>query len=152
MVRFLPRRELSPNIAFILILFVLWTGFLVRPFGAIVFGHLGDLIGRKFTVMLTLLLMGVATFVAWLQPDRRLGTGPSGGDARAAGPDARGPNMAGPPPTSRSTRPTASGAFIRAGFKSSPQRSALYSSGTTLSLRGDGTALRRGDEALKIKF
>ena len=45
-----------------------WTGFLVRPFGAIVFGHLGDLIGRKFTFMLTLLLMGAATFVVGLLP------------------------------------------------------------------------------------
>ena len=42
------------GVAFILSLFVFWTGFLVRPFGAIVFGHLGDLIGRKFTFMLTL--------------------------------------------------------------------------------------------------
>src|SRR3954452_21712336 len=53
--------SLDPNLAFILSLFVFWTGFLVRPFGAIVFGHLGDLIGRKFTFMLTLLLMGAAT-------------------------------------------------------------------------------------------
>ena len=45
-----------------------WTGFLVRPFGAILFGHLGDLIGRKFTFMLTLGLMGAATFVVGLLP------------------------------------------------------------------------------------
>jgi MFS family permease len=59
---------LDPNLALILSLFVFWTGFLVRPFGAIVFGHLGDLIGRKFTFMLTLLLMGAATFVVGLLP------------------------------------------------------------------------------------
>src|ERR1051325_8116758 len=59
---------LDPGLAFILSLFVFWTGFLVRPFGAIVFGHLGDLIGRKFTFMLTLLLMGAATFVVGLLP------------------------------------------------------------------------------------
>src|SRR5256885_11669339 len=59
---------MDPNLAFILSLFVFWTGFLVRPFGAIVFGHLGDLIGRKFTFMLTLLLMGAATFVVGLLP------------------------------------------------------------------------------------
>src|ERR1700688_1236684 len=59
---------IDPNIAFILSLAVFWTGFLVRPFGAIVFGHLGDLIGRKFTFMLTLLLMGAATFVVGLLP------------------------------------------------------------------------------------
>ena len=60
--------SLDANVAFILSLFVFWTGFLVRPFGAIVFGHLGDLIGRKFTFMLTLLLMGAATFVVGLLP------------------------------------------------------------------------------------
>jgi MFS family permease len=59
---------LDPNVAFIASLFVFWTGFLVRPFGAILFGHLGDLIGRKFTFMLTLLLMGAATFVVGLLP------------------------------------------------------------------------------------
>jgi MFS family permease len=59
---------IDPNIAFILSLGVFWTGFLVRPFGAIVFGHLGDLIGRKFTFMLTLLLMGASTFVVGLLP------------------------------------------------------------------------------------
>src|ERR1700693_308158 len=59
---------LDPNVALIASLFVFWTGFLVRPFGAIVFGHLGDLIGRKFTFMLTLMLMGAATFVVGLLP------------------------------------------------------------------------------------
>ncbi len=59
---------LSPTVALIASLFVFWTGFLVRPFGAIVFGHLGDLIGRKFTFMLTLLLMGASTFVVGLLP------------------------------------------------------------------------------------
>src|SRR5215467_16030441 len=53
--------QLDPNIAFIASLFVFWTGFIVRPFRAILFGHLGDLIGRKFTFMLTLGLMGAAT-------------------------------------------------------------------------------------------
>jgi MFS family permease len=60
--------ELNPTVAFIASLFVFWTGFLVRPFGAILFGHLGDLIGRKFTFMLTLGLMGAATFVVGLLP------------------------------------------------------------------------------------
>src|SRR5690348_14023454 len=59
---------LDANIAFIASLFVFWTGFLVRPFGAIVFGHLGDLIGRKFTFMLTLLLMGASTFLVGCLP------------------------------------------------------------------------------------
>src|ERR1700746_110179 len=60
--------ELNPTVAFIASLFVFWTGFSVRAFGAILFGHLGDLIGRKFTFMLTLGLMGAATFVVGLLP------------------------------------------------------------------------------------
>jgi MFS family permease len=60
--------SMDPTVALIASLFVFWTGFLVRPFGAIVFGHLGDLIGRKFTFMLTLLLMGASTFVVGLLP------------------------------------------------------------------------------------
>ena len=59
---------LDPTTALILSLLVFWTGFAVRPFGAIFFGHLGDLIGRKFTFMLTLLLMGVSTFIVGLLP------------------------------------------------------------------------------------
>jgi MFS family permease len=59
---------LDPTVAFIASLAVFWTGFLVRPFGAIVFGHLGDLIGRKFTFMLTLLIMGGSTFVVGVLP------------------------------------------------------------------------------------
>jgi len=54
--------------SFLYSLGIFWTGFVVRPFGAVVFGHLGDLIGRKFTFMLTLLLMGAATFVVGCLP------------------------------------------------------------------------------------
>ena len=59
---------IDPTISFILSLAVFWTGFLVRPFGALLFGHLGDLIGRKFTFMLTLGLMGLATFLVGCLP------------------------------------------------------------------------------------
>src|ERR1700680_2432876 len=59
---------MDPNVALIASLFVFWTGFLVRPFGAIFFGHLGDLIGRKFTFMLTLAMMGLATFLVGCIP------------------------------------------------------------------------------------
>ena len=59
----------NANTAFLASLGIFWTGFVVRPFGAIVFGHLGDLIGRKFTFMLTLVLMGSATFIIGLLPD-----------------------------------------------------------------------------------
>ena len=59
----------NANLAFLASLGIFWTGFVVRPFGAVVFGHLGDLIGRKFTFMLTLGLMGAATFVVGLLPE-----------------------------------------------------------------------------------
>ncbi|WP_231460602.1 MFS transporter [Pedobacter sp. Leaf132] len=44
------------------------AGFIVRPFGALVFGRLGDLIGRKYTFLLTLILMGGSTFLIGLIP------------------------------------------------------------------------------------
>jgi MFS family permease len=44
------------------------AGFIVRPFGALVFGRLGDLIGRKYTFLLTLVLMGGSTFAIGLVP------------------------------------------------------------------------------------
>src|SRR5262249_51515124 len=54
--------------SFLFSLGIFWTGFVVRPFGAVLFGHLGDLIGRKFTFMLTLGLMGFATFLVGCLP------------------------------------------------------------------------------------
>ncbi len=53
----------NPTAAFLSTLATFAAGFVVRPFGAIFFGRLGDLIGRKYTFMVTLLLMGGATFV-----------------------------------------------------------------------------------------
>ncbi len=44
------------------------AGFLVRPFGALVFGRLGDMVGRKYTFLLTLILMGGSTFLIGLVP------------------------------------------------------------------------------------
>ncbi len=44
------------------------AGFLVRPFGALVFGRIGDIAGRKYTFLLTILVMGVATFAVGLLP------------------------------------------------------------------------------------
>ena len=44
------------------------AGFIVRPFGALVFGALGDLIGRKYTFLMTILIMGVSTFLVGLLP------------------------------------------------------------------------------------
>jgi len=44
------------------------AGFIVRPFGALVFGRLGDMIGRKYTFLLTLIIMGGSTFAIGLVP------------------------------------------------------------------------------------
>src|SRR5512133_3864093 len=44
------------------------AGFLVRPFGALVFGRLGDLVGRKYTFLVTIVLMGASTFCVGLLP------------------------------------------------------------------------------------
>ncbi len=44
------------------------VGFLVRPFGALVFGRIGDLIGRKYTFLVTIVIMGLATFAVGLLP------------------------------------------------------------------------------------
>jgi MFS family permease len=48
------------------------VGFLVRPFGAIVFGRIGDLIGRKYTFLVTMSLMGLCTFLVGLLPTREV--------------------------------------------------------------------------------
>src|SRR5215203_2954301 len=53
---------------FIFALMAFAAGFAVRPFGAIVFGRLGDLIGRKYTFLVTILIMGLSTFVVGLLP------------------------------------------------------------------------------------
>jgi len=44
------------------------AGFLVRPFGAIVFGRVGDIVGRKYTFLVTILIMGMSTFIVGLLP------------------------------------------------------------------------------------
>ena len=44
------------------------AGFIVRPFGALVFGRVGDLVGRKYTFLVTILLMGVSTFIVGILP------------------------------------------------------------------------------------
>ena len=59
----------DPNTAFIFALLAFAAGFIVRPFGAVVFGRLGDMIGRKYTFLVTILIMGVATFIVGLLPN-----------------------------------------------------------------------------------
>ena len=60
--------ELNPTAAFIFALLAFSAGFAVRPFGALVFGRLGDLVGRKYTFLITILIMGMSTFVVGILP------------------------------------------------------------------------------------
>ncbi|HTY99444.1 MAG TPA: MFS transporter, partial [Rhodocyclaceae bacterium] len=55
--------------AFIFALLAFAAGFAVRPFGAVIFGRLGDLIGRKYTFLVTILLMGLSTAVVGMLPN-----------------------------------------------------------------------------------
>ena len=61
--KFFPSGPGNETLAFLSTLATFAAGFIVRPFGALFFGRLGDLIGRKYTFMVTLLLMGGATFL-----------------------------------------------------------------------------------------
>jgi MFS family permease len=60
--KFFPSGPGNETLAFLSTLATFAAGFIVRPFGALFFGRLGDIIGRKYTFMVTLLLMGGATF------------------------------------------------------------------------------------------
>jgi hypothetical protein len=59
---------LDPTAAFIASLLAFAAGFLVRPFGALVFGRLGDMIGRKYTFLVTILIMGLSTVAVGILP------------------------------------------------------------------------------------
>ena len=58
----------NPTAGFIFALLAFAAGFAVRPFGAIVFGRLGDLVGRKYTFLITMFIMGLSTFAVGLLP------------------------------------------------------------------------------------
>jgi MFS family permease len=60
---------LDAGSAFIFALLAFAAGFIVRPFGALVFGRLGDMIGRKYTFLITILIMGLSTFIVGLLPN-----------------------------------------------------------------------------------
>jgi MFS family permease len=64
--QFFPKTD--PTAALLSTLGTFAAGFVVRPFGALVFGRIGDLIGRKYTFLLTLILMGTSTFAIGLIP------------------------------------------------------------------------------------
>jgi len=59
---------LSPTAQFIMTLLAFAAGFAVRPFGAIVFGRLGDIVGRKYTFLITITIMGLSTFLVGVLP------------------------------------------------------------------------------------
>lgn len=58
----------NPTAAFIFALLAFAAGFAVRPFGALVFGRLGDLVGRKYTFLITIVIMGLSTFLVGILP------------------------------------------------------------------------------------
>ncbi len=58
----------NPTAGFIFALLAFAAGFAVRPFGALVFGRLGDLVGRKHTFLVTIVIMGVSTFIVGILP------------------------------------------------------------------------------------
>lgn len=60
--------DLNPGTATLLSFLTLWAGFIARPVGGIIFGHLGDKIGRKTTLVITLVMMGIATTCIGLLP------------------------------------------------------------------------------------
>jgi len=64
--QFFPKT--NPTAAFLSTLATFAAGFVVRPFGALVFGRLGDKVGRKYTFLVTLVLMGGSTFAIGLVP------------------------------------------------------------------------------------
>jgi MFS family permease len=59
---------LNPTSGLIMALLAFAAGFFVRPFGALLFGRLGDLIGRKYTFLITIIIMGSSTFLVGLIP------------------------------------------------------------------------------------
>ena len=65
--QFFTKADPATGLIFALLAFS--AGFIVRPFGALVFGRLGDVIGRKYTFLVTILIMGLATFAVGLLPN-----------------------------------------------------------------------------------
>src|SRR5271168_1530866 len=60
--------NVPPNVGFIFALLAFAAGFAVRPFGALIFGRLGDMLGRQYTFLITMPLMGIGTFFLGLLP------------------------------------------------------------------------------------
>src|SRR5262249_15975988 len=60
--------RVRPSAQFIMTLLGFAAGFAVRPFGALVFGRIGDMVGRKYTFLITIVIMGVSTLAVGLLP------------------------------------------------------------------------------------
>jgi len=58
----------TPSVAVVLLLLIFAAGFAVRPLGALIFGRVGDMVGRKYTFLVTMTLMGLGTFLIGLLP------------------------------------------------------------------------------------
>ncbi|MBW8880973.1 MAG: MFS transporter [Asticcacaulis sp.] len=65
---FFEVKGINPTTAFIFALLAFAAGFVVRPFGAFVFGRVGDVVGRKYTFLVTMILMGLSTFLVGVLP------------------------------------------------------------------------------------
>ncbi len=61
-------KGINPTTAYIFALLAFAVGFVVRPFGAVVFGRLGDKVGRKHTFLITMIIMGLSTFLVGVMP------------------------------------------------------------------------------------
>src|SRR5271163_993842 len=59
------------NTQFVLALLTFSVGFLARPLGALMFGRIGDVVGRKYTFLVTITIMGLSTFLVGVTPDFR---------------------------------------------------------------------------------
>ena len=67
--QFFEVKGINPTTSFIFALLALAAGFIVRPFGAIVFGGMGDKVGRKHTFLITMIIMGLSTFLVGVLPN-----------------------------------------------------------------------------------
>ena len=66
--QFFDAKGINPTTSLIFALLAFAVGFLVRPFGALVFGRLGDRVGRKYTFLVTMIIMGLSTFLVGVLP------------------------------------------------------------------------------------
>jgi len=67
--QFFEVKGINPTTSFIFALLALAAGFIVRPFGAMVFGGMGDKVGRKHTFLITMIIMGLSTFLVGVLPN-----------------------------------------------------------------------------------